>query len=194
MAIRINRVYTKFGDEGHTALVGGRKVSKADPRVESYGEVDELNATLGLARQALSSAPDAVRERLDPILGRVQNELFNLGSELATRPEDLRPTQPKMTPRHVEQLEQDLDAMNDTLPELTSFILPGGGPVGAALHLSRTVCRRAERRIVSLAAEEFVSAEVLQYVNRLSDALFVFARWAAVQSGAPEVLWRPEKT
>jgi cob(I)alamin adenosyltransferase len=194
VAIRINRVYTKFGDRGQTALVGGRTVSKADARVESYGEVDELNATIGWARTTLSSLPKEAAQRLDVIFARIQNELFNLGSLLATKPEDLRPTQPRIEERHITQLEQDLDTLNDTLPDLTSFVLPGGGTTGAALHLSRTVCRRAERRVVALAAHEEVPGEAIQYLNRLSDALFVFARWAAVQGNVPEVLWTPEKT
>jgi cob(I)alamin adenosyltransferase len=194
VAIRINRVYTKAGDGGQTALVGGRKVSKADARVESYGEVDELNATIGWARASLSSLPKDPAQKLDAIFERVQNELFNLGSILATKPEDLRPTQPRIEERHITKLEEDLDELNDTLPELTSFVLPGGGPAGAALHLCRTVCRRAERRVVALSQQEEVHPEAIRYLNRLSDALFVFARWAAVQGNVPEVLWKPEKT
>lgn len=194
MAIRINRVYTRTGDKGQTSLVGGHKVGKDHPRVEAYGDIDELNATLGLARLSLQALPEASRKRLDGILARIQNELFNLGSELATRPEELRPTQPRIEPRHVEQLEAEIDDLNESLPELTSFVLPGGGPAGAALHLSRTVCRRAERRVVSLAAQEPVNPEPIRYLNRLSDALFVFARWAAKEAGEEENLWRPEET
>jgi cob(I)alamin adenosyltransferase len=194
VAIRINRVYTKVGDAGQTALVGGRKVSKAYSRVEAYGEVDELNATIGWARVTTEKLPQEAAQRLDAILERVQNELFNLGSVLATKPEDLRPSQPRIEERHITRLEVELDEMNDSLPELTSFVLPGGGVTGAALHLSRTVCRRAERRVVALSESETVQPEILRYLNRLSDALFVFSRWAAVQAKAPEVLWRPENT
>jgi cob(I)alamin adenosyltransferase len=191
MAIRINRVYTKTGDTGDTGLVGGHRVGKDDLRIECYGTVDELNATIGLAR--LQATQTEVAD-LDQILARVQNELFNLGSQLATRMQDLRPTQPVIKPHHIEQLEHDIDRYNDDLPELRSFVLPGGGPLGAALHLSRTVCRRAERLAVALSRRDSVPAEAIQYLNRLSDALFVWARQAAKATAQPEVLWQPETT
>ena len=199
MAIRINRVYTRTGDRGDTGLVGGHRIGKDDLRIECYGTVDELNATIGLARihtqgpAAAGAEADALRG-LDAILGRIQNELFNLGSTLATRAEDLRPTQPIIRPEHITRLEQELDQFNDELPELRSFVLPGGGSLGAVLHLARTVCRRAERLTVALSRRETVPAEAVQYLNRLSDALFVFARHAARITGAAEILWQPETT
>lgn len=191
MAIRINRVYTRTGDDGGTHLVGGRRVGKDDPRIECYGTVDELNAVIGVTR--LHSQTPALLP-LDAILARVQSELFNLGSLLATRIEDLRPTQPVIAQRHIDALEQEIDRYNEELGELKSFVLPGGGALGAHLHLCRTVCRRAERLTVALARVETVAPEAVHYLNRLSDALFVWARWAARATETPEVLWQPEKT
>lgn len=191
MAIRINRVYTKSGDKGETGLVGGTRVGKDDLRIECYGTVDELNSVVGLVR--LHTQDAAVRS-LDAILARVQNELFNLGSMLATRIEDLHPKQPVIAARHIEKLEQEIDAHNEDLPPLKSFVLPGGGPLAAHLHLARTVCRRAERLTVALGRREPVQPEAVQYLNRLSDALFVWARWAAHATGQPEPLWTPETT
>ena len=206
MAIRINRVYTRTGDKGDTGLVGGHRIGKDDLRIECYGTVDELNATLGLARLHTHSAdgpaqPDALARgeagglaELDAILGRIQNELFNLGSMLATRAEDLRPTQPVIQARHISHLENEIDRFNDALPELRSFVLPGGGALGSYLHLCRTVCRRAERLTVALGRRETVASEAVEYLNRLSDALFVFARHAARLTGDAESLWQPETT
>jgi cob(I)alamin adenosyltransferase len=195
MTIRINKVYTKAGDHGDTRLVGGQKVGKDSLRIEAYGTVDELNATVGLVRETLKTHPDrAAADGLDAILGRVQQELFNLGSDLATLAADRHPQQKVIEERHVTQLEHDLDVLNDALPELRSFILPGGGAASAHLHLARTVCRRAERLAVALSRVEEVSPMVVKYLNRLSDALFVFGRHAAVTSGTGEVLWQPEKT
>jgi cob(I)alamin adenosyltransferase len=193
--VRLNRIYTKSGDAGQTRLVGGQKVAKNSLRIEAYGTVDELMACLGLARTALDSpeAPPAAAE-LAAVLRRVQNELFNLGSDLATLPEDRHPKQPVIQERHVTALEQEIDSWNDSLPELRSFVLPGGGWVAAYLHLSRTVCRRAERLVVELAGGEPVSPQVIPYLNRLSDALFVMSRHAARVYGQPEPLWEPEKT
>jgi cob(I)alamin adenosyltransferase len=196
MAIRINRVYTRTGDQGLTGLVGGHRISKADLRIDCYGTVDELNAALGLVRlhtttpMSIPTPPGVLG--LDAILERVQNELFNLGSQLATRQEDLRPTQPVVGDRHVTQLETEIDAYNAELPELRSFVLPGGGPLGAHLHLARTICRRAERLTVALAAEQPLAQVTIHYLNRLSDALFVWARWAAKATGQAEALWQPE--
>lgn len=191
MSIRINRVYTRSGDQGETGLVGGRRVGKDALRIECYGTVDELNATIGMARLHTGAA---ALLRLDQILGRVQNELFNLGSLLATPPESLHPKQPVIEERHVSRLEQEIDELNGPLPELRSFVLPGGGAAAAHLHLSRTVCRRAERLAVALGRKEEVRPEAIHYLNRLSDALFVFARWAAHTLGEPEPLWTPETT
>jgi cob(I)alamin adenosyltransferase len=193
--VRLNRIYTKAGDGGQTRLVGGQKVPKDSARLESYGTVDELSACIGLARTALESAgaPTGAAE-LGAVLRRIQNELFNLGSDLATLPEDRHPQQPLIEARHVEALEREIDGWNEHLGELRSFILPGGGWVAAYLHLARTVCRRAERLTVRLAASEPVSTQVIPYLNRLSDALFVMSRHASRIYGEPEPLWEPEKT
>jgi cob(I)alamin adenosyltransferase len=197
MAIRINRVYTRGGDTGQTSLVGGRRVAKDSIRIESYGTVDELNAVIGLARTANRASagrarkPD--RDQLDAVLERVQNELFNLGSDLATRTEDRHPKQPVIEERHVRYLEETIDDLNAGLPELTSFVLPGGGWVPAFLHQARTVCRRAERLVTALARQEAVGKHALVYLNRLSDLLFVLSRWAARARKEAEPLWDPAK-
>jgi cob(I)alamin adenosyltransferase len=193
--VRLNRIYTKTGDGGQTRLVGGQKVGKDSPRIDSYGTVDELSCCLGLARTALESAgAPAEAPALAGVLRRIQNELFNLGSDLATLPADRHPQQPLIEERHVTSLEREIDAWNEHLPELRSFILPGGGLVAAYLHLARTVCRRAERLVVGLRATEEVGAQVIPYLNRLSDALFVMSRHASRIYGEPEPLWEPEKT
>jgi len=195
--VRLNRIYTKAGDGGETRLVGGQKVPKNAARIEAYGTVDELMSCIGLARTALApaDAPAGARE-LEAILRRIQNELFNAGSELATLPADLHPRQARVEARHVAALEREIDAWNDDLPELRSFILPGGGWVASYLHLARTVCRRAERLVVGLlsAEGEAPPSQVLPYLNRLSDALFVMSRHASRLYGEPEPLWEPEKT
>lgn len=199
MAIRINRVYTRSGDSGETSLVGGQRIAKDSVRIESYGTVDELNAVVGLVRTANADEPggtadEADRRRLDAYLGRVQNELFNLGSDLATLPGDRHPKQPVVEKRHVQFLEQAMDALNAELPELTSFVLPGGGAVSAQLHQARTVCRRAERVVTTLARQEAIGEHCLVYLNRLSDFLFVLSRWTARTHGRAEVLWDPKKS
>ena len=196
MSVYLSRIYTKTGDKGQTALVGGKMVSKDSPRIEAYGTIDELNAILGLVRKANrdEAGPDSAKARIDAILQRAQNELFNLGSLLATLPEDLSDRQPRIEARHVEALEHDIDELNEHLPPLRSFTLPGGGWVSSYLHLARTVCRRAERVIVSLAAQEPVDGECVRYVNRLSDALYVIGRWNVRERGETEPLWTPETT
>ena len=193
--VRLNRIYTKAGDKGHTRLVGGQDVRKDVTRIECYGTVDELSACLGLARTVLE-APDSPEgaKPLGTILKRIQNELFNLGSDLATLLGDRHPRQPVVELRHVEALEREMDAWNEHLPELRSFILPGGGVVASYLHLARTVCRRAERLAVRLAAEEPVGEWTVPYLNRLSDALFVMSRQASRVYQEPEPLWEPERT
>lgn len=195
MAIRINRVYTRGGDKGETSLVGGQRIAKDSIRIESYGTVDELNAILGVVRVTNRDLPGAspeARDQLDAILFRIQNELFNLGSDLATLPGDRHPKQPVIEAHHVGFLEATIDELNAGLPELTSFVLPGGGLVGAHLHQARTVCRRAERLVTTLGRQESVGEECLVYLNRLSDLLFVLSRWAAKVRSEPETLWRPE--
>ena len=197
MAIRINRVYTRGGDKGETSLVGGQRVPKDSLRIESTGTVDELNAALGLARAANRDAPGAGaadRSRLDALIEQVQNELFSLGSDLATLPRDRHPEQPVIEVRHVAQLETAIDEFNASLPELSSFVLPGGGAVGAFLHQARTVCRRAERRVTALSRQEAVGEHTLVYLNRLSDLLFVLSRWAARIRREPETLWDPSRS
>jgi cob(I)alamin adenosyltransferase len=193
--VRLNRIYTKAGDGGDTRLVGGQKVRKDAGRIEAYGTVDELSAAIGLARTALEQpgAPAGAGEA-SAILRRIQNELFNLGSDLATLPDDRHPQQPVIEARHVEALEREIDGWNESLPELRSFVLPGGGFVAAYLHLARTICRRAERLVVKLRDAEPIGAHVLPYVNRLSDHLFVMSRHACRLYGEPEPLWEPEKT
>jgi cob(I)alamin adenosyltransferase len=193
--VRLNRIYTKAGDGGQTRLVGGQKVAKNSARLDSYGTVDELSACIGLARTALE-APGAPAQAaaLAAVLRRIQNELFNLGSDLATLPADRHPQQPLIEARHVTALEHEIDGWNQHLPELRSFILPGGGLVASYLHLARTVCRRAERIVVGLRGSEEIGAEVVPYLNRLSDALFVMSRHASRIYGEPEPLWEPEKT
>ena len=178
------RIYTGVGDEGETALFDGSHVSKAEPRVDAYGEVDELNATLGVA---LASGLD---EDLGEMVTHLQRDLFALGAHLA----DPRPGVGDRVPKaafgkpDVERLEEWIDGLEEDLPPLTQFILPGGEPGGAALHLARTVCRRAERRIVTL-GKEAVDAQILRYVNRLSDLLFVLARTANHRRRVTEVEW-----
>lgn len=195
--MRITRVYTRTGDEGQTRLAGGQQVQKDHRRIESYGTIDELNAVLGLARtfNARSEASPAQRDRLDEMLRRVQNDLFNAGAELATLPTDRWAGMVRILPEDTLRLEGWIDSLNEDLGPLTEFILPGGGPVGAFLHQARTVCRRAERELVGLLREDpHVDPELLRYINRLSDWLFVAGRWAAKALGEPEYLWdRPAR-
>jgi cob(I)alamin adenosyltransferase len=194
--LAINRVYTRQGDKGETGLVGGQRVPKDSPRIEAYGTVDELNAFLGAARATINqlAAQEPILAGLGAILLRVQHELFNLGSILATLPEDVHPRQPRVTDAEITQLEKGMDAMNEDLLPLRSFVLPGGSRIDAELHIARTVCRRAERACVALARTESVPPEAVRYLNRLSDALFVWARWAAHTSGAAETLWEPNQS
>jgi len=199
MAIRINRVYTRGGDTGETSLVGGQRIAKDAVRIESYGTVDELNAVVGLARTANRRANQTAtgmvssgdRARIERILERIQSELFNLGSDLATLPADRHPRQPVIERRHVQHLEKTIDALNGGLPELNSFVLPGGGEVSALLHQARTVCRRAERIVTTLARVEVIGAQCLVYLNRLSDLFFVLSRFASRAYGEEETLWDP---
>jgi cob(I)alamin adenosyltransferase len=196
--LAINRVYTRHGDGGRTKLVGGQDVPKDDARIEAYGTVDELNAFLGVARQtlleSLAASPRAQElAALGETLVRVQHELFNLGSILATLPEDVHPKQPRVTPAEVEALERDMDHCQEELAPLRSFVLPGGARLNADLHVARTVCRRAERRAVELSRHAHVDPDAIKYLNRLSDALFVWSRWASHLLAAPEVLWEPNR-
>jgi len=187
--IALNRIYTKAGDQGQTHLAGGQRIAKDALRIECYGTVDELNAFVGMA--GISSA-DSVPE-LAAILKRIQHELFNLGSILATKPQDVHPKQARITSAEIARLEAEIDRMNADLAPLRSFVLPGGSRLNTELHACRTICRRAERIAVSLAREEEIPPEIIQYLNRLSDAFFVWSRWANHVLGIPEVLWEPNQ-
>ena len=193
--VAINRVYTRGGDKGETGLAGGQRVPKDSLRIEAYGTVDELNATIGVARATAeeSLSGHGKLEELDAILKRVQHELFNVGSILATLPQDVHPRQARVTEAEIAQLEAEIDRMNAVLPALRSFVLPGGCRLNADLHVCRTVCRRAERIAVALSRQEPIDGEIIRYLNRLSDALFVWSRWASHTLGVPEILWEPNR-
>ncbi len=181
------RIYTRTGDDGETGLFGGGRVQKDALRVEAYGGVDELNALLGVVRT------NPLPQSLDAALARIQGDLFVVGADLAT-PADSKAKAERMVRTDaamVERLEQDIDAAEETVSPLQTFILPGGGAAGATLHHARTVCRRAERRVVTLAQQEELTPQVLPYLNRLSDLLFVFARAANAAAGHPEQPWHP---
>ena len=180
------KIYTKTGDKGETGLFGGGRVSKSHPRVEAYGDIDELNAVIGLAR-SIEMMP-----RIDEVLAPVQRDLFSLGALLATPNHDKVKQQlekARIDDTRVMELERAIDDGEAELEPLTAFILPGGTPKSAALHVARTVCRRAERKVISLGSEVDVPPVVVKYLNRLSDLLFVLARVANRRAGAPEVIW-----
>jgi len=183
--VKLNKIYTRTGDDGTTGLVDGSRVSKADPRMAAIGDVDEANSAIGLAVIALS-APAA------GALTRIQNDLFDLGADLATPGEDFTPSQMtlRIVPEQVARLEAEIDAMNDTLAPLTSFILPGGSAAGAALHLARAIVRRAERTAIAAAESVPLNPAALAYLNRLSDYLFVASRFVNQNAGG-DVLWVP---
>ncbi|PZF77272.1 cob(I)yrinic acid a,c-diamide adenosyltransferase [Aestuariivirga litoralis] len=191
----LNRIYTRTGDAGETALGTGERVSKAHWRIQAYGTVDETNATLGVVRLHTSSAE---MQKLDQMLARIQNELFDLGADLCVPDtgKDLGYEPLRILPKQYERIEKEIDELNAELSPLRSFVLPGGHPAAAYLHISRTICRRAERLIVELASHEgeHVSEGAVAYVNRLSDFFFVASRWANAKSGAGDVLWVPGKT
>jgi cob(I)alamin adenosyltransferase len=191
--VRLNKIYTRTGDDGTTGLGSGERRRKDDLRVEAYGTVDEANAAIGLAR--LATADD---EELDRLLSAIQNDLFDLGADLATPPTDTPPPyEPlRIVEAQVDRLEREIDRLNADLSPLRSFVLPGGTSAAASLHLARTIARRAERLMVALAAEEPVGAPALKYMNRLSDFLFVAARYVnhkAEGEGGGDVLWVPGK-
>jgi cob(I)alamin adenosyltransferase len=191
MPISITRVYTRTGDKGDTALVGGRRVPKDSPRIAAYGTIDELNAVVGIVRTFNGErlARGEHHRWLDEVLRRIQNELFDLGSELATPPDAEYEGMVRAGPEQVTALEQLMDRCQRDLAPLRSFTLPGGGRLNAFLHQARVVCRRAEREILALSRQEPVNAWVLTYVNRLSDAFFVLSRWVAKRMGEKEYLW-----
>jgi cob(I)alamin adenosyltransferase len=189
--MRITKVYTRTGDKGKTRLAGGQPVWKDHLRVEAYGTVDELNACLGVARAFNRSEGEAGEpsQRLETELRWVQNKLFDVGGLLATVPGQVFKNMPKVTAKDVTRMEQVIDTCQKDLPPLKEFILPGGGQLPSLLHHARTVCRRAERVCVTLARSEKVDPAILKFLNRLSDALFVLARWVARTQGEAEVLW-----
>ena len=190
--VKINRVYTRKGDSGNTSLVGGAAIRKDHLRVESFGTVDELNSLLGIVRGFNQHKPaGARRDGFERILRTIQQKLFDLGAELATPPGSEYEGQVRIVAEDIQWLEVIIDTMNGELAPLESFILPGGGEVSAFLHQARAVCRRAERLVVSLSDQESIGAQVIPYLNRLSDALFVFARWVTSTMDEPETLWNP---
>jgi cob(I)alamin adenosyltransferase len=204
--VYISKVYTKSGDGGETMLATGARVRKDAPRIRAYGDIDELNAVIGQVRLEIGREPkregaEVFLGELDQQLARIQQELFNLGAELAT-PEAADPeadptrtsSMPRVEARHVERLEHEIDGWNAALEPLRSFVLPGGGPIATVCHLARTVCRRAERELVSLTRDAPVRAEAMHYVNRLSDYFFVVSRSVTHRLGYAEVLWEPTTT
>jgi cob(I)alamin adenosyltransferase len=179
------KVYTKKGDDGSTGLIGGTRVSKGHLRIDSYGTVDELNSWVGLVHS--SEIPTNCRD----LLIEVQTVLFTIGSHLAADPEKSRMTLPEITPSSITDLEIAMDTMNEELPEMRNFVLPGGHHVVAQIHIARCVCRRAERGVVRLTENDAVEPLILQYLNRLSDYLFVLSRYASLHLNAPEIPWKP---
>ena len=188
----MTRIYTRTGDKGTTGLVGGERVRKDHQRIECFGAIDECSSVISLARRALADAANERAEQLDAWLSWVQDRLFTVGSDLAALPEKRSASIPIVSAADVYALETAIDRAQQDLAPLTEFIHPGGSQPGAFLHLARAVCRRAERRIVHLAQEEPVDAEVIRFVNRLSDALFVWARWINQALGAPEHIWKKD--
>jgi len=181
--VRLTKIYTRGGDAGETSLGDGVRVSKLDARIAAFGTVDEVNAALGVV--LAGECPDDLRELLE----RVQNELFDVGADLSVPME--HEARLRVTPEQVDGLEQDCDRFNEALPELKSFVLPGGNETAARLHVARTTCRRAEREAIAAAATVDVNSLVLVYLNRLSDLLFILARAANAAAGSDEPLWRP---
>jgi len=193
--VKITKVYTRTGDSGETGLVGGKRLPKDHPRIEAFGSVDELNSVLGLVLSFLvqKDASDR-RKKLELIFEAIQQKIFDMGSELATLPGDEYNGQITIQAEDTEWLEEIIDAMNEELQPLKSFILPGGTSLNASLHHARTVCRRAERDIIKLKQIDLVSPEILKYINRLSDLLFVVGRWVTETLGEKETLWQPGKS
>ncbi len=190
--VRITKVYTRTGDKGETALVGGKRVPKDAPRIEAYGTIDELNSAIGLARvfnEEKLGTHDAHRF-LDMVLRQIQDELFDLGSELATPDDFFQQGMYRVGEREVKKIEALIDECQKDLEPLSSFVLPGGGKIGAYLHQCRTVCRRAERELLRLTRAEPLSEWPVKYINRLSDLFFVLSRWISKHTGEQEYLWQ----
>ncbi len=179
------KIYTKTGDKGDTSLFGGQRVPKDAQRIEAYGTVDELNSLLGVIRA------DNRNQQIDEILNRIQNELFELGADLATPRSTTTKNIKRIEAKHSDHLEKSIDQLDDHLKPLKTFILPGGLPVAAKLHLARTICRRAERTVVRLTRNEDIGEGITMYLNRLSDLLFVMARYANHVANVPETKWKP---
>ena len=193
--VKITKVYTRTGDTGQTGLVGGKRLPKDHPRIEAYGSVDELNSVIGLALSFLAKKEASKRrEKLGLILESIQQKLFDTGSELATLPGDEYEGQITLQAENVVWLEEIIDAMNEELQPLKSFILPGGTSLNAFLHQARTVCRRAERDIIKLNQIDLVNPEIIKYINRLSDFIFVAGRLVTETLGETETLWQPGKS
>ncbi len=185
------KIYTKTGDSGTTGLFGGDRVSKHHIRIEAYGTVDELNAVIGLLRSGFAALPSPDRfTKIDTALARIQNELFVLGADLAT-PSGAKPSVPRVSSLMTTTLEREIDRFSERLPELTSFVLPGGSEAASRLHVARTVCRRAERLVVHASAKESLNPEIVRYLNRLSDHLFVLARLANHLEDVKAPEWHP---
>jgi cob(I)alamin adenosyltransferase len=190
--VRITKVYTRAGDKGETSLVGGKRVPKDSPRIDAYGTIDELNSIVGLARVFNEESLDGgdAHQFLNGVLCQIQDELFDLGSELATPPEFFQEGMYRVSKNEIERIEKLIDQCQKDLEPLKSFILPGGGRIGAYLHQCRTVCRRAERELWRFSRTEEINVDALKYVNRLSDLFFVLSRWIAKQTGEREYLWQ----
>ena len=188
----ISKVYTKTGDKGKTSLVGGQKVLKSNIRIHAYGEIDELNSIVGLCIEELKIQKYDFKLLINSLV-RVQNDLFNLGTILATKSEDMLPSMPRITEEDIVVLENEIDKANSDLPTLHSFVLPGGSKINAYLHLARTVCRRCERVSCSLFEQEKIDQIVVSYLNRLSDAFFVWSRFVIKVLNHEENIWEPNK-
>jgi len=189
----LNKIYTRSGDSGKTRLIGGEKRWKDDARIEAYGTVDELNAQIGLCRELIKETGNEKFGSLIQTLKSVQNELYNLGTQLAVASGGDADNLPQLSDDAILKLESEIDTANESLLELTSFVLPGGSVINAQFHIARNVCRRAERRVVSLAKKENVDPGNIRYLNRLSDALFVWSRWVSKIIGDEENLWDPDQ-
>ena len=193
--MRLTKIYTRSGDGGKTRLAGGQEVWKDSLRVEAYGTVDELNSGIGLIRAFHGElANEEAAGRLEEDLRWLQNKLFDIGGLLATMPGQRFKDMPEISDQDVARLEHSIDACQEDLTPLKEFILPGGGKVSALMHQARTVCRRAERDCIRLSREEEVDARIIKFLNRLSDTLFVWARWVAKKQGEPEFLWQRQST
>ncbi|MAV58350.1 MAG: ATP:cob(I)alamin adenosyltransferase [Candidatus Marinimicrobia bacterium] len=191
--IRINKVYTRNGDHGRTSLIGGIKVDKDDLRIDAYGTIDELNSVLGLCISEINKIEKKnITDKTLKIFTRIQNELFNLGSSLSRLDIDKKSNFPSINRDNIIKLENEIDQYNVNLPELTSFVLPGGSSINALLHLARTICRRSERICVSLTKKTKVDENVIPYLNRLSDLFFVLSRWFSHKMDRAENLWDPK--